>query len=516
MRLSDRKPGAPSAQTTRTLAAHLRQRLRLGFLIILVIAAGALITGALATLATDRAYSAAVTQTTATQGLVGDLNEAIVSEVLHTRAFLLTGDEQSLTNRELSNQDFERAYAALLDRLGDLPETAAFTLQRLMTLHAEYAALAEEMIALRRSGETEAATKLFDERSEPIVLKLLAASRDLQSDIRALVFAANRSYSTRTERIILLAVFMFLYGALLSSWIVTRLFAPPLSALDYLEQALIETAQSRAISPAQLPRSLPEQRSPVFQAYNALVARLWESEASWLDFLGKIAHNLRSPLASIVGYAELLSNPALRPAEANLEGYARIILQQAARLGLMVEQMVMAAQIDKNQLVLTLAPVRVSALLSKAVAEARGQSRREIAFEDEAGSTIIACDALHLRQAFWNLLDNALKFSPPDRPVQVSVRRVSAWDWVEITVADHGLGIAEADRPILFTRFGRIEDDRARGAAGNGLGLYVVKHIVERHGGRIAVHSQPGQGARFVVTLPVGNEAASTGRGQRG
>ena len=68
MRLSDRNPGAPSAQTTRTLAAHLRQRLRLGFLIILVIAAGALITGALATLATDRAYSAAVTQTTATQG----------------------------------------------------------------------------------------------------------------------------------------------------------------------------------------------------------------------------------------------------------------------------------------------------------------------------------------------------------------------------------------------------------------------------------------------------------------
>ena len=137
MRLSDRKPGAPSAQTTRTLAAHLRQRLRLGFLIILVIAAGALITGTLATLATDRAYGAALTQTTATQGLVSDLNEAIVSEVLHTRAFLLTGDEQSLTNRELSNQDFERAYAALLDRLGDLPETAAFTLQRLMTLHGE-------------------------------------------------------------------------------------------------------------------------------------------------------------------------------------------------------------------------------------------------------------------------------------------------------------------------------------------------------------------------------------------
>jgi signal transduction histidine kinase len=335
------------------------------------------------------------------------------------------------------------------------------------------------------------------------VLNLLAASRDLQTDIQALAFAADRSYSTRTEQIILLAVGMFVSGALLASWLVTRLFAPPLSALDNFEQALVETIQDGVINPIQLPRAIAGQNSPVFQAYNALAIRLRESDASRLDFLTHIVHNLRSPLTAIVGYAELLKNPDLRPADANLESYAGIIAQQAARLAQTIEHMVTTASIVDNHLDLLLRPLRLGPLLAEVVAEAQQRCGREITFEDRLGARLVVGDALRMREVFANLIDNAVKFSAPDTPVEVTLCPARTLGRAEIRVVDHGIGIAEADRPRLFTRFGRLNNARMPGISGSGLGLYIVNQLVERQYGRITVESRPGRGTTFVVTFPL-------------
>jgi signal transduction histidine kinase len=174
----------------------------------------------------------------------------------------------------------------------------------------------------------------------------------------------------------------------------------------------------------------------------------------------------------------------------------------------MVEQVVTAVRIDDHQLDLTLVPVRLDALLADVVADAKQRSRREITLDDQLDPAIIPCDPMYLRQAFWNLIDNAVKFSPPDTPVQVTVRRAPEPQRAEITVADQGIGIAEADRPVLFTQFGRIYNGRTRGLSGSGLGLYIAKYIVDQHHGDITVHSQEGQGAAFVVTLPLENGLA--------
>lgn len=101
----------------------------------------------------------------------------------------------------------------------------------------DYDVLADEMFALRRSGQTGAAVKLFNERSDPLVLRLLAARQDLQSDsdIQAWEFQADRDYSIRTGQLILVVAFVFVIGAFVSGWLVTRLLASPLSALHYFE-----------------------------------------------------------------------------------------------------------------------------------------------------------------------------------------------------------------------------------------------------------------------------------------
>jgi signal transduction histidine kinase len=486
--------------------------LLIGLLVGFLMTATSVVVGYLAYYEVARAFNEASRDAGIARGLAVTLNDAVVAEVLHTRSYIIASDAESLTLRDLAAQDFERAYAELQASLAglqaglvSLPESATVTLQELRDLQREYDALADEIIPLLGSGQTEAAVSLFDERSDTVVLRLLAAKRNLREDINAWEDQAERDYFVRTSQVVLITAFIFLLGAIVSGLFVMRLLASPISALNYFEHALIETAENGASHPTQLPRSLPVQNSAVFQAYNALVARLRESEASRLDFMAKVIHSFRSPLASIAGYAELMSNPALRPVDADLEGYARVISKQAARLGQMVEQVVTAVRIDDRQLDLTLAPVRLGPLLAEVVAEAKNRSRREIAFDDQLTPAIIACDALYIRQIFWNLIDNAVKFSPPNTPVQVTLRQAPAPGRAEVAVTDQGIGIAEADQPTLFTRFGRIHNQRTRGLSGSGLGLYIAKYIVDQHFGDITVHSQPGQGATFVVTLPVEN-----------
>lgn len=502
--------GPQPAKPTLTLARLIQQRLLVGLLVGFLITGTSVAVGYLAYYEVARAFNEASTDAGIARGLAVTLNDAVVAEVLHTRSYIIAGDEESLTLRDLAAQDFERAYAQLEASLAELqaglvslPETAPLTLQELGALQDEYDALADEIIPLLGSGQTEAAISLFDEQSDSVVLRLLATKRNLRADINAWEDQAERVYFLRTSQIVLVTAFVFLLGSLASGLFVTRRLAHPISALNYFEHALIETAQNGASNPTQLPRSLPEQTSPVFHAYDLLIARLRESEAARLEFVSKVVHSFRSPLGSIIGYAELMSDPTLRPADADLESYARIITKQATRLGQIVEQVVTAARMDERQVHLILAPVRLSALLSELITEAKQRHQREIIFDNQLASTIIPGDELYLRQAFWHLIDNAAKFSPHDTPIRVTLRCTSTPTRAEVTVADQGYGIDEADQPILFTRFGRIHNQRTRGLAGSGLGLFITKYIIDQHQGQITLQSQANQGTTIVVTLPI-------------
>jgi signal transduction histidine kinase len=116
--------------------------------------------------------------------------------------------------------------------------------------------------------------------------------------------------------------------------------------------------------------------------------------------------------------------------------------------------------------------------------------------------TIVA-DAMSLREVINNLIDNGVKFSNHNSPVDVCLLRAKNPNWVEISISDQGIGIDEKDLPIIFRRFSRIYNEHTDDIPGNGLGLYIANNIVLNHQGEIKVESHPNDGSTFTVILPV-------------
>jgi two-component system OmpR family sensor kinase len=240
-------------------------------------------------------------------------------------------------------------------------------------------------------------------------------------------------------------------------------------------------------------------------ALNAMLDRLErafaEREASQdrlRRFIADASHELRTPLASIRGYAELFRMGAARD-PAGTEKAMRRIEEEAARMGVLVEDLLTLARLDQVADV-PHAEVDVSRLVGDAVDDARATApEREITSRANGPATVMG-DAHQLRQVLGNLIRNALVHTPAGTPIEVGLARDGPD--VRLEVRDHGPGLPTGDPAELFERFWRSEGGRERGRAGAGLGLAIVAGIVDAHGGRVDAANAAGGGASFVVHLP--------------
>ncbi len=137
------------------------------------------------------------------------------------------------------------------------------------------------------------------------------------------------------------------------------------------------------------------------------------------------------------------------------------------------------------------------------IAETCEQTERQISFQNRIGEAVIYGDPLFLRMAILNLIDNGLRYSPEECPLEVSLHPASNPGWIELEVKDQGIGIDPGQQGILFSRFGRIKNNQNRKSVGSGMGLYLVKIITHQHQGTVKVNTQPGHGSTFSVLLPV-------------
>jgi len=218
------------------------------------------------------------------------------------------------------------------------------------------------------------------------------------------------------------------------------------------------------------------------------------------ELTANVSHELRTPLTSIKGFAETLLGGAMRD-EATARRFLEIIDKEADRLVKLVDDLLDLSRLEDKRISLQLGQVEVGTLVDETLARLRPLAgQRTIDVQAPPTAVVALADRDRLSQVLTNLLDNAIKFTPDGGRITVGWRCTNGE--VEISVSDSGPGIPEADLPRIFERFYKADRARPAHPGGSGLGLAITKHIVEAHGGRIAVRSSPGTGTTFTVTLP--------------
>jgi PAS domain S-box-containing protein len=229
-------------------------------------------------------------------------------------------------------------------------------------------------------------------------------------------------------------------------------------------------------------------------------------------FFSVAAHELKTPLTSLLGQAQLLQRRGQREGTLNERDLRTIgvVADQAARLNKMVAALLDISRIEQGRLSIEQAPLDLVALTQRVVDEIRPTlTDHTLTCTAPADPLRIEGDALRLEQVLQNLIGNAVKYSPAGGPVEVRLERQPALRGIEqrervrVAVRDQGIGIPQTALPQLFQRFYRATNADDRQFAGLGIGLYVVKEIVELHGGTIAVESKEGRGSTFTFWLPL-------------
>jgi signal transduction histidine kinase len=242
-------------------------------------------------------------------------------------------------------------------------------------------------------------------------------------------------------------------------------------------------------------------------AFNRMSAELEVLEKSRRDLVANVSHELKTPITAIRAHLENLADGVEQPNGQTLQ----VMLAQTERLGRLVDQLLDLSRLESGEVPLHVEPVALAPLVDRVISEISvGRSVTDVDLRSEVPpSLLVDADEERLHQVVFNLVDNAVRFTPPGGSVTVSA--VRAEDRIDVSVRDTGVGIGAEHLPRLFERFYRANPARSReDGGGTGIGLAIARSIVEGHGGRITAESEPGRGATFTFDLPADTAAVAT------
>jgi signal transduction histidine kinase len=222
------------------------------------------------------------------------------------------------------------------------------------------------------------------------------------------------------------------------------------------------------------------------------------------DFVAAVSHEFRSPLSSLCQISEMLSGDRLNYDDMRRQAYG-VLARESERLRRLVEELLDFQRLEAGAVVCHFEQIDLSALLRSIVSDFQYRVAAEgflIELRAPDDAVRVRADREALSRAITNLLDNAVKYSPEHRTVWVELASIHAR--VSIVVQDRGLGIPAGEQRRIFDRFVRGAESKARRIKGTGIGLAIVRRIVEAHGGEILLTSQPGKGSRFTISIPAG------------
>ena len=221
------------------------------------------------------------------------------------------------------------------------------------------------------------------------------------------------------------------------------------------------------------------------------------------DFLANMSHELRTPLNAIIGFSDVLSEQVFGPLNENQQQYVSDVLDSGQHLLSLVNDILDLAKIESGAVEVGLAKVAVQPFIERAVHIFRERALRQginLSYEVDPALESVLADERYLKQLLYNLLANAVKFTPRDGSIRVCAAH--SGETVTISVADTGIGIAADEHEKIFDNFYQVDSTLTKSKQGTGLGLALVQRIAIMHGGRVWVESRVGQGSEFFVELP--------------
>jgi two-component system, OmpR family, phosphate regulon sensor histidine kinase PhoR len=274
---------------------------------------------------------------------------------------------------------------------------------------------------------------------------------------------------------------------------------------EFMQRIPADRWMEAVVIPVALPESIAGRRDVIVITLRDLT-QLRQVEEMRADFVANASHELRTPLASLSGFIDTLQGPA-RDDPAARERFLAIMKEQATRMARLIDDLLSLSRIELKAHVQPTQKVELAAIVRQ-VADTLQPLARErnvvVAVDQPAEPTAVRGDRDELIRLFENLIENALKYGASGGRVEIALRHEAGEQGNDAVVAvrDYGPGIAPEHLPRLTERFYRVDTAGSRAQGGTGLGLALVKHILTRHRGRLAIESVLGQGATFTARLP--------------
>lgn len=219
------------------------------------------------------------------------------------------------------------------------------------------------------------------------------------------------------------------------------------------------------------------------------------------EFFSNASHELKTPITSIRGFAELLEGDFVTD-EATKKDFLKRIIKESNHMTDMINEILMISRLETNEAEVNFSDVRLSILLEDILASLEPiAAENQVKVVSECQPVVWYGSEVHLREILTNLISNAIKYNRPEGSVRICIE--ADRQELHLRVEDTGVGISEEDRGRIFERFYRVDKGRSRKQGGTGLGLSIVKHIVEFYGGTIEFTTEPEKGSTFFVSLPI-------------
>jgi signal transduction histidine kinase len=431
------------------------------------------------------------------------LNHDTVGQLYSVASSLLKPEERRLeaTLRQLNQFGYD------LDRLQFVAQDEKELLARVRREYEEFIRVVTQVVELIRRGRTVEGQELQLTRATPLADRLERLTNELvnkaESDMVASIEASHEAYRTSRRALIAFSVLSIGLALLLGYSFSSSIVRPvqqmearmaQLAAGDFSKRVEVPNRDELGVLAADLNRMSEE----LGQAYRAVQAASQHKS----DFLANMSHELRTPLNAIIGFSEVLKDGlfgALTPKQAE---YIRDIHASGQHLLVLINDILDLSKVEAGRTELAVARFDLPVTIDNTLALIRERANRHgLALEVHVDPRLnsFTGDERRVKQVLLNLLSNAVKFTPEGGRIGVTATPIA--EGVQIAVSDTGIGISTDNQQLLFQAFQQIRIEDGAKREGTGLGLALARRLVELHGGRIWVDSEPGKGSTFTFTL---------------